>query len=73
MVRREFILSHLDNFKGLLLDLGCNLGYYITEYKNGKAIGLDISYPVLQEAKNRLSGISFLQGDAQQLSFLKPV
>ncbi len=72
MVRRQFILSHLENFRGLLLDLGCNRGYYISEYKNGSAIGVDISYPVLQEAKNRLPGISFLQGDAQQLSFLKP-
>ena len=72
VVRRQFILSQLQKFKGLLLDLGCNHGYYISEYVNGKAIGIDISYPVLQEAKSRLPGISFLQGDAQKLSFLKP-
>ncbi len=72
VVRRQFILSQLEKFKGLLLDLGCNRGYYISEYKNGKAIGVDISYPVLHKAKSHLPEISFLQGDAQQLSFLKP-
>jgi len=71
LIRRRFILSYLQKFKGLLLDLGCNRGYYISEYNNGRAIGVDISYPVLQEAKNRLPEIRFLQGDAQQLSFLK--
>ena len=72
IIRRQFILSQLQKFKGLLLDLGCNRGYYISEYLNGNAIGVDISYPVLQEAKSRLPEISFLQGDAQQLAFLKP-
>jgi len=71
LIRQRFILSYLQKFKGLLLDLGCNRGYYISEYNNGRAIGVDISYPVLQEAKNRLPEIRFLQGDAQQLSFLK--
>ena len=72
LIRRQFILSQLQKFKGLLLDLGCNRGYYISEYLNGRAIGIDISYPVLHKAKSRLPEISFLQGDAQQLSFLKP-
>ncbi|MCH8873617.1 class I SAM-dependent methyltransferase, partial [candidate division KSB1 bacterium] len=72
VIRRQFILSRLQKFKGVLLDLGCNRGYYISEYLNGKAIGVDISCPVLQEAKSRLPEISFLQGDAQQLAFLKP-
>ncbi|TDI91904.1 MAG: class I SAM-dependent methyltransferase [Caldithrix sp.] len=72
LIRRRFILSYLQKFRGLLLDLGCNRGYYISEYNNDSAIGIDISYPVLQEAKNRLPEVNFLQGDAQQLSFLKP-
>ncbi len=72
VIRRRFILSHLQKFKGLLLDLGCNRGYYISEYLNGRAIGIDISYPVLHKAKSHRPEISFLQGDAQQLSFLKP-
>lgn len=63
-VRRQFILRHLNLFNGLLLDLGCNRGAYISDYKNGSAIGLDLSFPVLSRARKQLGNI-FLQGDAQ--------
>ncbi len=63
-VRRQFILRHLNLFQGLLLDIGCNRGAYISDYKNGSAIGLDLSFPVLRRARKRLGNILF-QGDAQ--------
>jgi SAM-dependent methyltransferase len=63
-VRKQFILKHLNSFSGLLLDIGCNRGAYISDYKNGAAIGLDISFPVLNRARQRLGNI-LLQGDAQ--------
>lgn len=71
LLRRQFVFSYLRQFQGLLLDLGCNRGYYISKYTHGKAIGVDISYPVLQQAKKRLPDHTFLLGDGQRLGFLK--
>lgn len=69
-VRRQFILRHLNLFSGLLLDLGCNRGAYISDYKNGSAIGLDLSFPVLSRARKKLGNI-LLQGDAQNPAIKK--
>lgn len=49
-------LSFLDNDNGYVLDIGCGSGldiYLIKKhYKNKKVIGIDISFPLLLEAKN---------------------
>ncbi|MFQ5675706.1 MAG: class I SAM-dependent methyltransferase [bacterium] len=72
LVRRDFVASYLRQFRGRLLDLGCNRGYYIAQYSNGTAIGVDVAFSVLQKASRRLPGTGFLLGDAQKLGFLKP-
>ena len=71
VVRRQFILSWLKTAAGCLLDLGCNRGYYTSAYKNGPAIGVDLSFAVLAIAKRRHRKKFFIQGDAQNISFLK--
>ena len=68
-IRRKFIIRHLSNLAGKLLDLGCNRGGYILEYKNGPALGIDISLPVLKIAKKRTKA-NIVQGDGQNLAFL---
>ncbi len=72
LLRKQFVLKYLTDTKGCLLDLGCNRGYYISNYLNGRAIGIDIAFSVLQTAKTRNPGASFFKGDAQNLSFLRP-
>lgn len=72
IVRRKFVLSYLREFRGTFLDLGCNRGYYLTQYKNGQAIGADLAFSVLKRAKARAPDIFWVQADAQKLSFLQP-
>jgi len=74
-LRKKFVLGHLKNRKGFLLDIGCNKGTYLTEYRGGAAIGVDISSHVLLKAKEKCDdknlSCNFIVGDAEQLSFLK--
>lgn len=72
MVRQKFVLSYLRGFKGKLLDLGCNRGTYTAYYENGTALGVDLAFSVLLTAKRRYPACDFIQGDAQNLSFLRP-
>ncbi|MFQ5823530.1 MAG: class I SAM-dependent methyltransferase [bacterium] len=69
-LRKRFVLNYLNNFNGKLLDLGCNRGFYISKYIPGAAVGIDIAYAVLKKAKERFPEGHFIQGDAQNLSFL---
>lgn len=71
MIRRQFVLSYLKTFQGMFLDLGCNRGSYISHYKNGRAVGVDIAFSVLRAARQRLPEAYLVQGDAQYLSFLR--
>jgi len=70
-VRKRFVLAHLRNFKGSFIDLGCNRGTYLAHYENGRSLGVDISLPALRVARQRLANTILVQGDAQQLSFLR--
>ncbi len=70
VVRKQFVSEFVSNFSGTFLDLGCNRGSYLTDYTAGTGIGVDISLPVLRIAKQR-NRAHYLQGDAQQLSFIK--
>lgn len=73
MVRKRFVEHHIKTTEGTFLDLGCNRGGYICNYAKGPAIGVDISLPVLKVARARPSEgrLHFVQGDAQNLSFLR--
>ncbi|MFQ5771386.1 MAG: class I SAM-dependent methyltransferase, partial [bacterium] len=71
LLRRKFVNAFLEKSNGLFLDLGCNRGYYIANYKNGKAVGIDIAFSVLKIAKSRNLEACFVQGDAQNLSFFR--
>lgn len=71
IVRKEFILAFLNRFSGRLLDLGCNRGYYLSQYRGRDVVGVDIAFTVLQHARQRLACRRFLQGDIQKLGFMK--
>ncbi len=71
LVRKRFVVAKLQNFSGTLLDLGCNRGAYSALYSNGTVIGVDISKRVLGIARSRYPAIPFVQGDAQNVGFLK--
>jgi 2-polyprenyl-6-hydroxyphenyl methylase/3-demethylubiquinone-9 3-methyltransferase len=70
-IRKQFVLEYLKKFHGKLLDLGCNRGFYISQYKNGQAFGVDIAYAVLKKAHERFPQGQFIEGDAQNLSFIR--
>lgn len=53
------------------MDVGCNRGYYISQYRNGTSIGIDIAFSVLNQARKRLPKTNLIQADAQNLAFLK--
>lgn len=75
MLRKQFILRHLEKFHGSLLDIGCNQGMYLRAYKNGSRFGIDLSQSVLKKAKSRLDNqtvIHFAVGDSENLFFFKP-
>lgn len=72
VVRKQFVRRYLKTFRGLLLDLACNKGYYAAEYANGAAVGVDLSFAVLRKAYREPHVRGFIQGDAQDLSFFKP-
>jgi 2-polyprenyl-3-methyl-5-hydroxy-6-metoxy-1,4-benzoquinol methylase len=73
MVRRAFVTARMrELFHGRILDLGCNLGYYIAELAPArKAVGVDLSFRILSAAKRRQPSQFFIQGDAECLTFLK--
>ncbi|MFQ5640149.1 MAG: class I SAM-dependent methyltransferase [bacterium] len=70
-VRKEFIVSYLKEFHGRFLDLGCNRGMYLELYQNGGRVGVDIAYSVVAIAKQRFPRSNVVQGDAQNLQFLR--
>lgn len=71
ILRRRFVLTRLEKLRGVFLELGCNRGFYISHYKNGLAIGVDIAYAVLKEAQKRHPVAYFIQGDVQYLAFIR--
>jgi len=74
-LRKKFVLQHLKNQSGLFLDIGCNRGTYLIEYRGGTAFGVDISSHVLYGAKGKCNEknlpCNLIVGDAEQLSFLR--
>lgn len=72
IVRQKFVLHHMKQLNGRLLDLGCNRGSYSSLYRNGPTMGIDISHTVLRAAAARVPKAFFVQADAQRLSCLRP-
>jgi len=74
-LRRKFVLQHIRNWKGSLLDIGCNKGMYMKEYSGGEAVGVDISLNLLRHAVQRRINRQFstycILGDAEEISFIK--
>jgi len=74
-LRKKFVLQHLKTWSGILLDIGCNKGTYLTEYKGGSVFGVDISSHLLFKVKEQCDSknlpCNLMVGDAEQLSFLK--
>lgn len=53
-----------------VLEVGCGAGHLLARLPAGRAIGLDLSQPLLEKSAHRLDGHAILvQGDAQQLPF----
>lgn len=71
ILRRQFVQSYLDRFRGKLLDLGCNRGAYLSHYLHGATFGIDIAFSVLRIAKDRHANSCFIQGDVQNLGFIR--
>ncbi|MBC8180473.1 methyltransferase domain-containing protein [candidate division KSB1 bacterium] len=69
-LRKKFILTYLNNFKGSLLDIGCNQGMYLDEYEGGSRFGVDISFNVLKKtSKKKIQHL--VVADAEQLQCFK--
>ena len=70
----ELILEMLRPSKGeLILDAGCGTGVFTKDFiiAGAKIVGLELSFPMLARAGEKLSGSPFLmtQGDMEKLPF----
>ena len=74
-LRREFVMQYINNWKGSLLDIGCNRGIYLEKYTQGFVMGVDLSFHALQYAVSRCANSPTsaycVVGDAEELSFIK--
>lgn len=70
-LRRKFIRAYLENFKGTLLDIGCNQGAYLKDYEGGDRFGVDLSYNVLKKINARDS-LLLTVADAENLYNFRP-
>ncbi len=60
-----------SNQEFTLLDVGCGTGRYLTHFLSlGKAVGVDISKPMLEQAEKNTNGrATLIQADAENLPF----
>ncbi len=75
-LRKKFVLDFVRRARGRFLDVGCNTGVYIREYRNGPAVGVDLALSVLKKARKSLPEdvtprVHFVAGSAENLFFLK--
>ena len=49
-IRKQFILKHLRQFTGSLLEIGANRGMYLQAYDGGDRYGIDLSSSALKHA-----------------------
>ncbi len=67
----ELVLSTLGRPRGKVLDLACGAGRHMVELKDRGllAVGLDLSMPLLREAKTRDPELLLVRGDMRSLPF----
>ena len=68
MLRKKFILAQITKWQGSLLEIGCNVGTYLNAYEGGKKVGVDISYPLLRQLKEKSAEQSVGVMDAQEIA-----
>ena len=66
-LRKKFVLSQIQSFSGSLIEIGCNQGMYVNEYKNGNAVGADLSVSVLKSGRKRYRDLLCFSSDAENL------
>lgn len=71
ILRKKFVLSHLQRFRGSLLDIGCNRGMYLQAYQGGHRFGVDLSLSVLKKIPKQWH-IHLTVADAERLQCFKP-
>ena len=71
ILRKKFVLSYLEQFKGRLLEIGCNRGMYLQAYQNGESYGVDLSSSVLKKAHTGKK-LHLAVADAERLKCFKP-
>jgi ubiquinone/menaquinone biosynthesis C-methylase UbiE len=71
----DFLLSHLEDSRGKILELGCGPGnisrYLLKQKPDLKLTGLDISPAMIELAQTNNPGGTFLLGDCRNLSIFK--
>jgi len=67
-LRKEFVISRLKEFKGSLLEIGCNRGMYLQAFNGGERYGIDLSFNVLRHAHREKVKL-FAVADAERLCF----
>lgn len=68
--RLNYTLKCLKGTTGILLDVGCGMGYFTAEYqKTHSVVGIDLSLNALQRARLQNPAIPFALSDALRLPF----
>jgi len=70
MLRKKFILSRINRFRGSLLEIGCNRGMYLQAYRGGTRFGVDLSLSVLKHAHQEKT-MHLAVADAERLQCFK--
>ncbi len=73
LVRKRWVLERLAAMPGgNLLDCGCNIGRLSSYWNKGPVFAIDIAYSLVGKGKRLYPAINFIQGDIQELKFIKP-
>ncbi|MBL4769900.1 MAG: class I SAM-dependent methyltransferase [Planctomycetes bacterium] len=65
------MMGHVPEGSKTILDLGCGTGFFLAELleKHPSAVGLDISFEMLQVSDQYIPGAKLITGDAERLPF----
>ncbi|HEX7319162.1 MAG TPA: methyltransferase domain-containing protein [bacterium] len=74
IIRKKWVLNKINTMPaGCLLDCGCNIGRLGSHWERGAIFGVDISLSLLRVGKRAFPLVNFVNGDARNLDFLKPM
>ncbi len=74
IIRKKWVVNKMNAMPvGCLLDCGCNIGRLGSHWEKGVVFGVDISLSLLRAGKRAFPGVNFINGDARNLDFLKPM